>query len=177
MIRRGDREGAQRLWDKYFHRLVRLACRRLGRSRRGGGDEEDVALSALESFVLRAEQGKFPSLEDRDDLWQVLYCITVRKSIDLLRRESKRGTIVSLSDLAVIETGGPIDSDPTPELAAQFADELRLLLGRLNDPTLSRIAVWKMEGYTNKEIASRVGVIEQTVERKLRRIREIWAGD
>jgi DNA-directed RNA polymerase specialized sigma24 family protein len=169
--------GAQRLWEAYFYRLVRLACQRLGQSPRRGADEEDVALSAFKSFVLRAEQGKFPNIDDRDDLWQVLYVITVRKSIDLLRREIKHGAVVSLSDLAIMGTAGPIDSEPTPELAAQFADELRDLLGRLDDPTLSRIAVWRMEGYTNKEIAGRIGVIEQTVERKVRRIRDIWAGE
>jgi DNA-binding NarL/FixJ family response regulator len=35
----------------------------------------------------------------------------------------------------------------------------------------------KMEGYTNKEVAAALGVIEQTVERKLRRIRECWVGE
>jgi DNA-directed RNA polymerase specialized sigma24 family protein len=131
--------------------------------------------------VLRAERGRFPRLEDRDDLWQILYVITVRKSVDLLRRERAkfRGgrVLVSLSDLAVLETEGPIDAAPTPDLAAELTEQVRVLLGRLNDTTLSQIAIWKMEGYTNKEIAGRLGKIEQTVERKLRRIREIWESE
>jgi DNA-directed RNA polymerase specialized sigma24 family protein len=32
-----------------------------------------------------------------------------------------------------------------------------------------------MEGLTNAEIAARLGCIEKTVERKLRRIRSLWA--
>jgi hypothetical protein len=31
-----------------------------------------------------------------------------------------------------------------------------------------------MEGSTNKEVADRPEVVEQTVERTLRRIREVW---
>jgi DNA-binding CsgD family transcriptional regulator len=31
-----------------------------------------------------------------------------------------------------------------------------------------------MEGYTNKEIAERMGVSEPTIERKLARIRKLW---
>jgi DNA-directed RNA polymerase specialized sigma24 family protein len=174
LLKRGDGVGAQRLWEAYFHRLVRLACQRLGQVPRRAADEEDVALSAFKSFVLRAEAGKFPRLDDREDLWQILYVITVRKSISVIRRESRHNAVVSLSDLAVLEEGGPIDSEPTPELAAQFAEELHLLLDQLGDPILHDIALWRMEGYTNKEIAGRIGVIEQTVERKLRRIREIW---
>jgi DNA-directed RNA polymerase specialized sigma24 family protein len=177
-LKRGDRQGAQRLWEAYFERLVRLARDRLGRGRTHGADEEDVALSVMKSFLLRAEKGGFPRLEDRDDLWQILYVITVRKSIDLLRREHAQsrhhGPLVSLSDLADLGSAGPIDTEPPADLAAQLLEQARSLLGRLEDPILGQVAVWKMEGYTNKEIAARLGVIEQTVERKLRRIREIW---
>ena len=42
---------------------------------------------------------------------------------------------------------------PTPELAAQMADECHRLLGRLGNATLRQVAPWKMEGYTNVEIA------------------------
>jgi DNA-binding NarL/FixJ family response regulator len=34
-----------------------------------------------------------------------------------------------------------------------------------------------MEGYTNKQIAQRLGCIEQTIERKLRSIRNIWSAE
>ena len=47
----------------------------------------------------------------------------------------------------------------------------------LVDETLKLVARWKLEGYTNAEIAGRIGCIEQTVERKLRTIRRIWSGD
>jgi DNA-directed RNA polymerase specialized sigma24 family protein len=49
-----------------------------------------------------------------------------------------------------------------------------MLLARLQDETLKAIAVYKMEGYSNKDIAEKLGCVERTVERKLARIRQIW---
>jgi len=36
------------------------------------------------------------------------------------------------------------------------------------------VTVWKLEGYTNKEMAGRLGRSEGAVERKLQLIRRIW---
>jgi DNA-directed RNA polymerase specialized sigma24 family protein len=181
MLKRGERAGAQRLWEAYFHRLVRLARDRIAQSHPAGADEEDVALSVMKSFMLRAERGRFPRLEDRDDLWHILYIITIRKSVDLIRRNRAHlppgGRLVSLSDLADLESAGAIDTAPTPDVALQLAEQARSLIDSLGDQTLRDIAIWKMEGYTNKVIAGRLGVIEKTVERKLQRIRNAWRGE
>jgi len=45
----------------------------------------------------------------------------------------------------------------------------------LGDDTLRAVARWKMEGHTNAEIAAKLGCVPQTVERKLRMIRRLWA--
>jgi DNA-directed RNA polymerase specialized sigma24 family protein len=178
MLKNGDQAAAQQLWARYFHCLVSLARSRLRAVPRGGGDEEDVALSAFKSLLIRAEQGKFPHLEDRDDLWQLLYVMTVRKAVDLSKREhAKRrggGAVRHLGDLEGTELEQAVGAEPTPELAAQLAEECRRLLDALGDETLRRVALWKMEGYTNKDVAEKLGVVEQTVERKLRRVREVW---
>jgi DNA-directed RNA polymerase specialized sigma24 family protein len=71
-----------------------------------------------------------------------------------------------------------ISRAPTPERAAQTAEECRRLLAALGDAELRRIALWKLEGYSNEEIAARMGDGEgrslPTVERKLARIRRRW---
>src|SRR5262249_9985475 len=56
-IKRGADSAAPRLWERYFDPLVRLAKARLGRSPRRVADEEDVALSALNSFVVALRDG------------------------------------------------------------------------------------------------------------------------
>ena len=48
------------------------------------------------------------------------------------------------------------------------------LLGLLTAADLREVAVWKLEGYTNKKIAGMIGRSVPTVERKLASIRTIW---
>jgi DNA-directed RNA polymerase specialized sigma24 family protein len=183
LIKAGERAAAQPLWERYFHRLVVLARARLRGMPRRVADEEDVALSAFNSFCRHAEQGRFPQLLDRDDLWQLLVMLAARKAVSLARYESrqKRGGGLVLGEDALgaaeDEAGAVaqvVGDDPTPEFAAQIAEECARLLDRLGDAELRTLALWKMEGYTNAEIAGRLGCVERTVERKLRVIRGLW---
>ena len=173
-LKAGDPDAAGPLWRGYFARLVALARSRLRAAPRAVADEEDVALSAFDSFCRGAGQGRFPRLDDRHDRWQVLLVLTARKAVDLVRWETagKRGAGRAVADdEALARVAG---AEPTPEFAAQVADECRRLLAALPDDTLRSVAVWKMEGYTNAEIAARVGLSEGTVERKLGLIRRTW---
>jgi RNA polymerase sigma factor (sigma-70 family) len=182
-LRAGDRAAAQHLWQGYFHRLVDLARQKLCRAPRGMADEEDVALSALDSFIRGAEQGRFPQLSDRDDLWRLLLVITERKAVDLVnheRREKRGGGNVrhegSLGGDSSVTA--PFDHvacpEPTPEDAARIADNCRRLLEALQEDQLRAVALAKMEGCTNKEIAKGLGLSVPTIERKLQRIRKTW---
>jgi DNA-directed RNA polymerase specialized sigma24 family protein len=179
MLRDGDRAAAQKLWEVYFGRLVGLARTKLRTAPRRVADEEDVALSAFDSFCRRAERGQFPQLADRDELWHLLVVLTVRKAASLVRHEGRKsrgeGRVRTLADLAGWEFGSVLGPEPTPELAAQVADEFQRLLGCLDNDTLRSVALWKMEGDTNAEIAAKLGCIPQTVERKLRAIRRLWS--
>jgi DNA-directed RNA polymerase specialized sigma24 family protein len=179
MLKEGDRAAAQSLWDTYFRRIVGLARARLRNSSPRIADEEDVALSAFDSVYRRVERGQFPQLEDRDDLWQILFVVTVRKAINLVHYQGRKsrgaGKVDSFSDLDGAEVEAVLSAEPTPEFAAQMTEECQALLDRLPDPTLRSVALWKMEGYTHAEIADKLGCVEQTVTRKLRAIRELWS--
>src|SRR4051795_1433315 len=88
-LKAGDPAAAKPLWDGYFARLVALARQKLRALPRAAADEEDVALSAFDSFCRGAERGRFPRLEDRHDLWQVLLMLTQRKAADLIQHEAR----------------------------------------------------------------------------------------
>ena len=88
-LKAGDAAAAAPLWQGYFRRLVGLARQMLGAAPRGVADEEDVALSAFDSFCRGAAEGRFPRLDDRDDLWQILMMLTARKALRLLRQERR----------------------------------------------------------------------------------------
>ena len=186
-LKDGDAAAAQPLWERDFPRLVALARKRLRGAQQREADEEDVALSALDSFCRGAEQGRFPRLGDRDDLWQLLVVITVRKALDLLARQGRLkrggGKLRGESwwfDPANPDNGGieqVVGTVPTPEFAAQVAEQCRRLLDMLGDDELRDIAVWKMEGYSNEQIAERLGRALATVERRLRVIRKLWESE
>jgi RNA polymerase sigma factor (sigma-70 family) len=188
-LRGGNRAAAQDLWERYFTRLVGLARQKLQGLPRRAADEEDVALSAFDSFCRGVERNCFPSLDDRDDLWALLVVITARKAIDLRDRENRQkrggGKVAGESALDALlgsEDGGAgisqvVGAEPTPELAAQLAEEFQRLLARLAGDDLRAVAVWKLEGYTNAEIAARLGCAEVTVERRLRLIRCLLNAD
>ncbi len=159
------------LWQRYFPQLVCLARGKLRGMTRKAADEEDVALSAMDSFFHAVQEGRFPDLADRDDLWRLLFWITACKAVDLRRREGRRPRVEDQQLEQVIGDA------PTPEFAAMLAEEYRGLLERLGRPHLQAIAVAKMEGYTNAEIARRLGCSVRTVERGLNLIRKKWEAD
>jgi DNA-directed RNA polymerase specialized sigma24 family protein len=92
-----------------------------------------------------------------------------------MRRKRGAGKVLALTDLDDQDLSAVLGAEPTPELAAQMAEECQNLLACLEDGSLRRVALWKMEGYTNREIAGRLGCIEKTVERKLMSIRRLWS--
>src|SRR5262249_59523795 len=89
-LKAGDPVAAQMLWERYFQRLVRLARKYLQKGRPRMADEEDVALSAFDSFCRGAEEGRFPQLADRDNLWRLLVVLTARKASHVLRDEGRQ---------------------------------------------------------------------------------------
>jgi DNA-directed RNA polymerase specialized sigma24 family protein len=166
----------QELWSRYFDRLVALARARLVGAPRGAEDEEDVALSALNSFFGGVERSRFPALEDRDNLWSLLASITARKAINQRKRQmaAKRGGGMQLDTSQHDVVAGLVDEALTPAHIVAMSEQCRRLMQALNEPTLKQIARSKLEGYANEEIAQQLGVALRTVERKLNRIRHIW---
>lgn len=188
-LKAGDDAAAQPLWERYFARLVQLARAKLRATRRPTPveDEEDAALSAFNSFCAGAAKGRFPLLSDRDDLWRLLVVITARKACAQVQRRTrqKRGGGRVLDESAM--PGGLADdstagfdfiagTEPTPEFAAMVAEEYRRLLAALDDDSLRQVALDRMAGYTNDEIAERLGCARRTVARRVDLIRKIWSG-
>jgi RNA polymerase sigma factor (sigma-70 family) len=185
-LKGGDLAAAQPLWERYYRQLVALARQKLQSARRREADEEDVVQNAFHSFFRGLARGRFPQLHDRDNLWKLLVVITARKALDQLayERRKRRGggtaaaeTRISSgateSDEAVLEQ--VVGEEPTPEFAAQVAEQYQRLLDLLGDDTLRRVAVAKMEGFTNDEIAERLGCSRSSVARKLETISVIWS--
>lgn len=187
-LKTGDwSEAARLLWQRYFERLARLAQGRLQRAARRPADGEDVALSVLDSFFEGVAAGRFPDLGNRDDLWRLLVTITARKAHNQRRDEGRQkrggGRVVSEGALAGADPMSDdflaqvVGHEPTPEFAAMVTDEYRRLFGSLADESLRVVALLKLEGHSNEEIARSLDCGLRTVERKLEVIRKRWMAE
>jgi DNA-directed RNA polymerase specialized sigma24 family protein len=173
-LQAGESAVARHLWEKYFHRLVGLARKRLRDAPRRAADEEDVALSAFNSFWTRAQAGQFPDLTDSDSLWRLLAAFTLRKAAHHLRDAGR----LKCGGGVVIEDSAAFDEvfarEPDPALAAEVAEECDRLLAALHNPELKRVALLRIEGFSVNEVSAKIGRAPRTVKRKLQLIRGIW---
>ena len=186
-LKNGDAAAAQPLWERYHRQLIGLARQKLQSARRREADEEDVVQNAFHSFFQGVAEGRFPKLDDRDNLWRLLVVITARKALDQLAHQhaKRRGGGSDQDGLRILSPGTGWDDaieevvgdEPTPEFAAQVAEQYERLLGLLGDDKLRQVAVLKMEGFTDEEIASKLGCSRRTIVRKLEAIRIVWSGD
>ncbi len=168
-VQDGSSSAVRPLLSAYFERLVRLASKRLRNMPGLAGYDEDLALRSFHSVYQRLRDPARPlDLAGRDDLWRLLATRTISRTIDLIRRH-RPAEVPGDEDVAQLLT-----REPTPEAAAELADECRRLLDSLQEPELRQIALWKVEGYTHEEIAARLDCVPRTVERKVSRIRLLW---
>ena len=184
----GDSQAAEHLWAAYFEKLVHLARKKLVGVALRSADEEDVALSAMYSFCRGMREKKFAWVADRTDLWKLLVTITARKALGQKRQHftQKRGG-GRVQGESFFERGkndgddigegiaAALGKEPTPEIAAGVAETCQVMLDKLGDERLREIAVMTLEGDTTADIAQKLGCVRRTIERKLERIREIWA--
>ncbi|MEM8678372.1 MAG: ECF-type sigma factor [Planctomycetota bacterium] len=183
MVQQPDRS-AERIWAHYYDRLVQYASRQLGDAPRRVLDGEDLATSALHAMHRGAVKGRFPQFENRDDLWRILLTIASRKAKATVRRETaqKRGGGATRGE-SIFGTPGDgspagladfCGREPTPEFAEVVSVETDELLDQLGDATLKRVAIFKLQGFTNAEIADELDCAVRSVDRKLARIRQLW---
>ena len=176
-------EAARRVWERYLPRLLRLARSHLDRRIRVLQNEEDVVQSMGRSFFRRLRRGEF-DLADRDALWALLVTITLNKARNAAdrhlaaRRDVRRERPLPPSDES--RSDAPHGAfalevaEPTPAEVAAFNEALEQRLRDLPERDLRQVALMKLEGYTNREVAEAMECSERSVERKLNLIRKRW---
>lgn len=174
--RQGNDLAIRALWDRYEGRLASTVRALLVRFVQVAirEDAEDAARSAFYSFYQGLIRDRFTRLEDRDALWSLLRLIVKRKAFAVITREQAacRGGGFTRKDHDLDDI---FSTSPDAELTAILREEYEQMLDSLQDDTLRLIAVWTLEGYTQIEIAERLGCSRATVHRKLGLIRELWA--
>ena len=177
----GDEAAAFGIWERYFTRLVALVAKRLpdGVGRMMG--PEDIASTAMDCLLRGAKDGRFRQLHNRDDLWQILVVIAVRRTCNVIRDDGRR----AFGESKLMDAGGDsdgfrqgiinqIDQAPTADSIVMLQDTFDQL-NRGLDEQQQAIVRYRLAGHSNEEIATKLGVVTRTIERKMRLIRNTWA--
>lgn len=172
---------ASELWEHFIHRMIATASRKLKSLPRRMADEEDIALDAFNAFLNGHKEGRFTKLENREDLWQVLAMLVERRAIREFRFQlaekrnvrAVRGESVFANVLEDSVAGG-LDNvaEVTSETASIFTHGVREILESIGDEVHRKIAIQRLAGFTNAEIAEQLGVSKATIERKFRLLRD-----
>lgn len=184
-LREGNHDAAQRLWDRYYLELVRVARsrQRAGRWARILEGDEEAAVDALAELFDGTQRGLYPDIHDRNDLWKLLFTITSRKVKDQFNHDTrqKRDARRNVGQDPGGEHDGPrgyLDSIPSrdPDAATSkiLAEEYESLLNVLKTEQLRLIAIYRMDGYTNEQICERLGCSLGTFALRLRVIKATW---
>jgi RNA polymerase sigma factor (sigma-70 family) len=175
-LRDGDPGALREFYEGYAGALHRLAEKHLPAALRRRVGPEDVAQSACRTFLRRARDGEF-QLADSEGLWRLLCAITLTKVRQQARFHLRRKRGLGREVHAYLAPGDsaaevPLaDPAPSPEGAAEFADQFQQLLACLTEEE-RRVVDLKLQGYTNDEVAEQLGCSERTVRRLLNRIKD-----
>lgn len=186
-LRQGEDSAVGKVWGRYFQKLVRLAQGHLRNAEKRVEDEEDVALSVLQSLCAGAAADRFQHIDNREELWVLLATMTHRKCVNRIRRNvaQKRGggKVVGDGDLASGSDSSQFglddfeSSDPTAETLAILKEDYERLMQTLRNDEMRNIATLKMNGYSTVEIAQQTEMSERSVRRKLNLIRDTWVDE
>ena len=175
----GDEAAAIEIWNEYYGRLIQYARRHMHGMPRRDADEEDVVLSAMNSFFDGTRAGRLAP-KDADELWRLLATITVRKATAQLRKQltAKRGggqvrgeSGFDANVVADRSDGGTSLDALSPHLGTACEE----MLAHLDDPTLRQVALLRLASHTNEEIAQQVGCSLASVKRRVAEIRHRWS--
>ena len=175
-LRECDDSATMRIWDRYKAQMRAVAHRELGSTPRSVADEDDVVVSAFAAFLRRTSAGAYDSMSNRDDLWRLLGTITrtyawkQSRFLTRLRRFVTQGDRQRDEDILKSLIG----RNPPPEMLVSLSETLAKLLHKLEAPELRELAMDRLSGYTNEEIATKQGRSVRTIERRLAMVRSVW---
>ncbi len=174
--REGDEHAAEILHNRYTTKLLNLVSRHLASrfSPRLGAD--DIVQSVFGSFFIGAKEGRY-AFESENDFWKLLLTIALNKVRNKVRYHQMKMRDLSKESFSTNADGAEayMANLRNPQrIAAEYANFLESLdeLFNLLEPEEQQLLRYQIEGYTQKEIAEKLGKNDRTIRRMLDRIRD-----
>lgn len=169
--RNGNGYAAQRIVERYKTRLRHSAGQKVGSP--ANQDAEHLAMESINALLLAISQGKHEDLSNRTDLMNLLTKILAYRVIDRYRRGAAEIRGGHMQQQAV--HSGLVLMEDAPEAVPEAMDELQKVMNLLPTENLRTACDLRIKGLTIDEISKKMQVSVPTIERYLRRIREIWS--
>jgi len=183
-MQRGEEQAFDVFFQEHYDRLVRFAKKKIGSFPLRTFDEEDLALSAMNSLFDGLRENLIAA-QSNVDLWRILVSIVNRKLINLRERvmAQKRGGGNVRGDSIWTQTSE--DNffhqqkdhrlDNAPDACIELLETTDRLFRKLENDDQRKIARLLLEGYRIDDIATELDCVRRTIERKIVRIRELWS--
>lgn len=174
LVRSGDQDAAEAVFDRYAQQLARLAERHLSRRVTQRVDGDDVAQSVFRTFFRRTERGDF-RIHSSDQLWKLLVTITIRKAQMQGRRHGagmRDATLEANDSVALLAA---IDREPGPDEARIFDDEIERVLRTVPEhqrDLYRQVLELKLAGHSNREVARQLKLLARNVDRMIERLQD-----
>lgn len=183
-VRRGDSVSTTQLWEAYFERISRAVSGRLTTQGRRFEDQEDVAVSALRTFIRRASLGNFTELDDADQLWKLLLTISIRKANDYRKRsmaQRRGGQNLILGQDSATDSGAPAAIDraagrnyDAPDADIRATEFFDVVMKQMPDDSTRDVVLLHLQGADTETIAEMQKCSERTVQRRMKVAVELW---
>jgi DNA-directed RNA polymerase specialized sigma24 family protein len=160
-LRAGDPAAQEAAFARLWGSAFGVARRR---STSPANDAEDVAIQAIHQLLTGFENGSFPAVQRRGDLFALLWEIVARRLIS-----ERRKATAARRDARRQETliGDPRSPAPSPAELVAAREHWDRQLARLEEAGLRRFVEESIAGWTIPEIAAHLGCSIRTVDRKL----------
>ena len=177
-LKSGNPTATQAIWDRFYPKLVEAANKRLIKNPDPATSGEDIAQSSFRNVCLGVLEGKYPQLENRDDLWKLLLVSMINRVRSHYRSINAQKRAVSLE-----ESIDSIDDEllvqfKSPAAQSELDDLIDFLLNKLDqeDPSgqLRQIAVLYLNEHSASDIAKIIHRRQTNILHKVQLIRALW---
>jgi len=182
-MQKGEDWAFDMFFKSHYERLVQFAKKKIGSFPLRTFDEEDVALSAINSLFNCLRENRFEA-QNSIELWQILIAITKNKLINRREREhaQKRGGGKVRGDSIWTQAGDnnifheqpDTRQNKTPDAQVELLETTDWLFQQLEDDKTREVARLLLEGYRINDIAEKLNCVRRTIERRIVYIRKMW---
>jgi RNA polymerase sigma-70 factor (ECF subfamily) len=173
--RSGDQEAARLLFELYAERLMTLAKWRVGARLTSRVDPEDILQSVFGTFFRRLREGHF-QFQDQDDLLRLLVRITLHKTLKQISYQTAAKRDPHQEVGQEVESneglGQVLAREEPPDVAIAFMDQWEAIMRRLGSQE-RQILEMRMQGFTNEEIAKKLGIYDRKIRRLVEHVRAL----